>query len=434
MEREDIQIRSEDVQEILTRVPKWTTRWGTTLIFGLMALIIVLAAVIKYPDTVKGGVVVTAQNPPVEMLLRDGGVVKSIEVQEGNWVNQGASLIHVQNPVDRSSVTLLDSLLKSISVSLYDTLLIEIDQDTLPDFGRMQEDVQGLRYLVNEYNSILTERGQYNSAVIQNLKKQNTFHNRMSTILARRLKIAESELGNISSKLDSYRKLYDKGLVSKVELIQEESLFNETKDEVENLKVEYVDNQLSNQKIKHSLLDLEFNQEEDKRKKHEALQRQIDVLENEIAEWKQVYVLSAPTPGQISYLSTVNVGDFIQPNTPVIAVIPKDQKKQGEIQVNANGLGKVAVGQKVIIELDEYPAVDYGKLTGTVESISRIPIDGEDGPTYNIRVNLPDDLKTSYKKSIKLTGELNGKAKIVTKDRSILQRILNQFEKLFDND
>ena len=33
---QDIEIRSEEVQEILTHVPNWMIRWGNTLLLGLI--------------------------------------------------------------------------------------------------------------------------------------------------------------------------------------------------------------------------------------------------------------------------------------------------------------------------------------------------------------------------------------------------------------
>ena len=39
---QDIEIRSEEVQEILTRVPNWMIRWGNTL---LLVFIVILLAI-----------------------------------------------------------------------------------------------------------------------------------------------------------------------------------------------------------------------------------------------------------------------------------------------------------------------------------------------------------------------------------------------------
>ena len=38
-ENTEIELRSEEVQEILTRVPHWMIRWGTVLIFGIILML-----------------------------------------------------------------------------------------------------------------------------------------------------------------------------------------------------------------------------------------------------------------------------------------------------------------------------------------------------------------------------------------------------------
>lgn len=37
----DIEIRSDEVQEVMNRIPSWILRWGTTVIFGVVSFIII---------------------------------------------------------------------------------------------------------------------------------------------------------------------------------------------------------------------------------------------------------------------------------------------------------------------------------------------------------------------------------------------------------
>lgn len=53
-EMEEINLRSEEVQEIMGRIPPWIERWGITLIALLLVVILVGAALFPYPDTLAG--------------------------------------------------------------------------------------------------------------------------------------------------------------------------------------------------------------------------------------------------------------------------------------------------------------------------------------------------------------------------------------------
>jgi HlyD family secretion protein len=86
----------------------------------------------------------------------------------------------------------------------------------------------------------------------------------------------------------------------------------------------------------------------------------------------------------------------------------------------AIGAGKVKVGQKVNIRLDNYPYMEFGMLEGRIANISDIPDQG----MYYATVVFPDGLITSYGKALVFTQRLNGTAEIITNDIRLLHRIL----------
>ena len=51
-EFEKIQLRSDDVQEILGTPPSWIVRWGSTFIFLGVILLGVVSYIVKYPDII----------------------------------------------------------------------------------------------------------------------------------------------------------------------------------------------------------------------------------------------------------------------------------------------------------------------------------------------------------------------------------------------
>ncbi|MCE9539155.1 MAG: HlyD family secretion protein, partial [Bacteroidetes bacterium] len=63
-EVKEIEIKTEEVNELLTAVPKWIVRWGVTIIFLVMVLALSLSFFIKYPDTLSAKTIITTANPP----------------------------------------------------------------------------------------------------------------------------------------------------------------------------------------------------------------------------------------------------------------------------------------------------------------------------------------------------------------------------------
>ena len=87
-----------------------------------------------------------------------------------------------------------------------------------------------------------------------------------------------------------------------------------------------------------------------------------------------------------------NAGDL------VFTVIPKNHN--GFIvkaKVPSFNSGKMKIGQRVNIKLQNYPETEYGMLVGKLTSISSIP--DKDG-SYFVDVSLPNKLMTTYNKEV----------------------------------
>ena len=74
------EIRSDEVQEILSHVPNWMIRWGITLIFALIILLVGLSWIIKYPDTIQGSLILTTKEPPIELVSKSSGQISHLFV------------------------------------------------------------------------------------------------------------------------------------------------------------------------------------------------------------------------------------------------------------------------------------------------------------------------------------------------------------------
>jgi hypothetical protein len=66
---EDVETRSEEVQELLGSVPSWITRYGFSLLFVLLGLLVAGSWFFKYPDLVSAPVVVTTINSEGKKVL-----------------------------------------------------------------------------------------------------------------------------------------------------------------------------------------------------------------------------------------------------------------------------------------------------------------------------------------------------------------------------
>ena len=70
---QNIEIRSEEVQEILSHVPNWMIQWGNTLFLGLIVMLLFITWFVKYPDVINTEVMVTTSFPPEKIYAKSSG-------------------------------------------------------------------------------------------------------------------------------------------------------------------------------------------------------------------------------------------------------------------------------------------------------------------------------------------------------------------------
>lgn len=90
--------------------------------------------------------------------------------------------------------------------------------------------------------------------------------------------------------------------------------------------------------------------------------------------------------------------------------------------------GKIKLNQEVIIRLANFPDREFGVLKGKITAISLTP--NQDGLLL-IDAILPNNLQTTYHKTITFQQEMNGVADIVTDYLRLIERLLYQFRDIF---
>jgi hypothetical protein len=68
--------------------------------------------------------------------------------------------------------------------------------------------------------------------------------------------------------------------------------------------------------------------------------------------------------------------------------------------------------------------MEYGIVTGKVTNISMVPVTTEQGAFYTAEIALVNNLVTNYNRELPFNQEMQGVAEIVTKDRRLIERLV----------
>lgn len=422
-DRERIELRSDDVQEILGTPPGWLVRWGSTVVFLGFAMMLLAGWFIRYPDVIKAGIVLTTTAPPVEVVARTDGHVTRLFVRDTQRVARGQILAVIQSTARFEH---LDSLDKQ--VTYWQTLTLDelqlIEAPRALELGEVQSDYA---IFVQNLENFQFGRTDKNASVNSNIGSinQQIARLRASIQYDEKSKIrVYKQLENARDLFDRQEELYRTGLMSKSDFEKERQRVDDIERQYELLDDAIIRKQNEIINLRKSINDVAFDEKEDVASASVRLRESLSTLRSALDKWKQNYLLVSPIEGQISLnASFFSVQQYVQQGEQVMAIVPpKSQEIIGRLALPVNGSGKVVPGQKVIIKLFGYPYPEYGTLRGEVASKALVPKDNQ----YAILVTLPDGLRTSYRQSIPFEQRLQGEAEIVTEDKRFLQRITEQ--------
>lgn len=426
-----IELRSEDVNDILSRPPGWILRWGSAVIFIIVALLLVGSAIFKYPDRLVAPVLVTSENLPAQLVAKTTGRLQNIFKKDGELVSKSELIATIENPTSYENYLELKSITTQFSDSLgSDGNITGCSFPANLQLGGLQNVyTQFLKSFKEDKNFIEIN---YHRKKIAILKRQIEAQKSLQLLSEKQLSLSKEQMDISDNIYKRDLSLYDQKVISQFDLEKSKSTQLSTRQQYETAQSDLNNMKINILQAEQSVFDLELNREEQLNLLERSLMGNYDNLRAEVKQWEQNYLLISPVDGKVSFTKfwqenqNVSVGDI------VFTIVPmRDAKITGKIYLPLAGAGKVKVGQKVNIKLDNYPYMEFGMVQVKVGSISMIPTVINENKVYIVGVEFPNRLKTNYGIDLMFTEEMQGVAEIITKDLSLLQRILFPVKHVF---
>lgn len=420
------ELRSEEVQEILTRVPHWLIRWGSGVILGILIMLLFVSWLIKYPDVVTSQIVITTAVPPQKLVAKTSGKIEAILVNNKATVAKNTPLAVIENAASFNDVFLLKSIVDTIDITKNRFPFEKFKEVQLGDvessFALFYKE-----YTADELNSKLQPyrvEGKAQSYEAIQL-------NERLTLLESQKSINTDELVLQKSDLERYEGLYKKGIIAAQELEKQRLSYLQAQKNYKNLLSTISQLKSSLNELSRSSKTTLINENKEQVNLERNFIQAFYQLKKEIKNWDLNYVLRSSIEGKVSFLQLWAENQNVAIGEDVFAVIPSVESGFiGKLKAPTLNSGKIKIGQKVNIRLANYPDREFGILEGSVKSISLTP--DKEGNLL-IDVSLPNGLTTSYKKKINFQQEMIGSADIVTQDLRLIQRFFYQFKDLFNH-
>lgn len=421
-----IQIRSEEVQEILSFIPNWMIRWGMTLVFIIILMLLFISWFVKYPDVITAEVVVTTKIPPEKIYAKSTGRIESILVNNNSQITKNTFIGVIENSGNYKDILLLKSILDTISINK-ENFTFPIDQMPFLILGDIAMDFAIFETNYSEY--VLNKKLQpYSSEFSANNLSLAEIKNRL-IILKSQKELNERELEFNKKDLDRNKELFEKGIIAAQDYERKQLEYTQAKRTLKNMSasISQLNEAIGNSK--NTIKSSEIRKTQDDTRLLKKVIQSFYQLKKSVKDWELRYALKSSIAGKVSYLSfwnenqTVNIGDLVFTIIPSISL-----GYIGKIKAPIQNAGKIKVGQKVNVRLANYPDTEFGILSGIVENISLFP--DKEG-NYLVDVSLDKELITSYNKKIEFQQEMSGRSEIITEDLRLIERFFYQLKNVF---
>jgi HlyD family secretion protein len=422
-----LESRSEDVQEILGYIPRWIVRWGITVIFVSIIVLLVGSWFFKYPDIIKSSVVVTTENPPADIITRSSGKLQHLFVKDKAQVEAGEALAVVENAANHNHVFQLKEQLQQLKpfIARFDYSLVKPVTRSF-SLGQVQAGYELFLKNLEDHRQFFIN--QYHQKKIQATTSQVQKNQELFNQLLTRKKALLEQVELSKKQFDRVKKMLKEQVVSPKEFEQAKSQHLQKQMDLYTVEASLTNTTMKISDLRQLIMETSIQERETRTSLQLALKQSFDNLNSQISQWEYNYLLKSPIPGQVTFNKFWSVNQNVKAGDIVLTVVPeKSGPIIGKLFLPIAGSGKVKVGQKVNIKFSNYPHMEYGMVQGIIKTISMAPSDS----VYLVEVGLPNGLLTNYGNKLGFNQKMQGNAEIITEDIRVLERVFQPLKALF---
>ncbi|MDR0843630.1 MAG: HlyD family secretion protein [Tannerella sp.] len=422
-----VELRSEEVQEVMGKIPAWIVRWGITILFLVVLALVVGSCFFKYPDVIVTEMTMTGRYPVAQVVSRSSGKISKLYVTDGQEVSPNTLLAVIENPASTEDMAYLKGLVQRYSNN---------PDSLISAFFKPGEKELALGDVQATYGSFLTALHEYENYYALNYypkkiaatraqinKHRVNFRNQQ-----RQQQVAEAQYQLAVQQYNRDSLLFVRGVVSPSEHETARTSYLQSRYALESGYIALENLQIQIGEMETTLLDMELQQAEKESVIIQNFRTNAEQLMNAIQGWELACCLLSPISGKVTFTKYWNENQFVPAGENVCTIVPDETEALiGKASLPIQRSGKVKTGQRVLIRFANFPDQEFGTVNGTVSAISLVPSENN----YQVEITFPDGLRTNYRKTLPVTHEMKASAEIVTEDLRLIERFFLPLKRIW---
>ncbi|MDE0509815.1 MAG: HlyD family efflux transporter periplasmic adaptor subunit [Gammaproteobacteria bacterium] len=251
---------------------------------------------------------------------------------------------------------------------------------------------------------------------------------RKQALLRERIRVSERHLRQIESLFEAAAITtfqFDEAYAAHLQL-EQEAAESERQEAEQEIRLKGLQADLRQQELAKDQLDL-------------ALREEIDQLSSEILQLQtqRSVDLRAERAGLVATIA-VRAGDSFRAGQPLIYLGPEQSILAAELYVPSRVIGKLAVGQQVLLSYESFDYREYGRYAATIESVAGARLDPREQllplsllnePVYRVRAALERQSVEGPEEHVLLAG-MQFQAHVVTDELPLIGLVFKPLRSL----
>ncbi len=378
----------------------------------------------------QGEVVPTGHNHVVQHL--EGGIIKEINVNDGEIVNEGDVLIRIAPTSTESDLQQIEARHAVLDLQLI--RLHAILKEGEPNFDKYKDSYPDL-----VASEISIYKAQLKSYISQIDIAQTKIKQREEELAREKTKAnyLKRETNVLRQQANMRKGLVNQGLVSKAEYLDRKVNLAETETQYQQTLSNILVSNEAKEEAYQSLVDVE-------NKFYESIKKDIGNVMGELAELDKNIVklqdrvsrldITAPVSGIVKGLAVNSIQSVIKPGQIIMEIVPADDVLVVESKVTTSDIGHISLGQRAEVKVNSYDPHRFGTIMGKVKKISASTfLDEQHNPYFQATIALDKSYIGSETGKYRIIPGMTVQADIKTGEKSVLDYLLKPIYRGFQN-
>jgi adhesin transport system membrane fusion protein len=415
--------------------PGFVSRWLFWTIVGFFAIFLLWASLAQIDQTVHGrGEVISGSDLQIVTSL-DAGILEEVLVRPGQKIARGSALLRLDPTENEASLGSSAALATSLEMKIA-RLEAELAGRS-PRFGtpiseeaQSQLNIERALYVSRQSNlrsAMEIARSQLRRSTEMVLEAQN-----QSASIASRATAARSEA-------DLLRPLVEQGIEPRLSLLRAEATAT-------SVEAELSSSRAAIGRAKAEVAEARSNLDRVLRDWRAQVASELAAAQSELASRAATLpalqkraertTLRSPVDGSVNRVLVNTPGSAVSSGQPLVEVAPSEGALVIEARIRPQDIASVRVGQRASISVTAFDQSIYGKLQGSVVSVSGDAVQDENTDRRYFIVRLETVRKTSEdqdEEPFEIASGMEAEVFLLGQKRTVLQYILSPLLRFRDS-